>query len=49
LARTGVNTLAGTVVTADGRLLAFAFLAGRTPSAAAAQPALDGLASALVP
>ncbi|MHC3391414.1 D-alanyl-D-alanine carboxypeptidase/D-alanyl-D-alanine endopeptidase [Streptomyces lavendulocolor] len=46
---TGVNTLAGTVVTADGRLLAFAFLAGRTPSAAAAQPALDGLASALVP
>ncbi|GAA2481663.1 D-alanyl-D-alanine carboxypeptidase/D-alanyl-D-alanine endopeptidase [Streptomyces gobitricini] len=46
---TGVNTLAGTVVTADGRLLAFAFLAGRTPSAAAAQPALDRLASALVP
>ncbi|MGA5409560.1 D-alanyl-D-alanine carboxypeptidase/D-alanyl-D-alanine endopeptidase [Streptomyces lavendulocolor] len=46
---TGVNTLAGTVVTVDGRLLAFAFLAGRTPSAAAAQPALDGLASALVP
>ncbi|QGV79290.1 D-alanyl-D-alanine carboxypeptidase/D-alanyl-D-alanine endopeptidase [Streptomyces ficellus] len=45
---TGVNALAGTVVTADGRLLAFAFLAGRTPSAAAAQPSLDRLAAALV-
>ncbi|MFJ3768500.1 D-alanyl-D-alanine carboxypeptidase/D-alanyl-D-alanine-endopeptidase [Streptomyces sp. NPDC090082] len=44
---TGVNTLAGTVVTADGRLLAFAFLAGRTASAAEAQPALDRLSAAL--
>ncbi|MFJ7958413.1 D-alanyl-D-alanine carboxypeptidase/D-alanyl-D-alanine-endopeptidase [Streptomyces sp. NPDC096319] len=44
---TGVNTLAGTVVTADGRLLAFAFLAGRTPSASEAQPALDRLSAAL--
>ncbi|MGW6567197.1 D-alanyl-D-alanine carboxypeptidase/D-alanyl-D-alanine endopeptidase [Streptomyces sp. NPDC054975] len=44
----GVNTLAGTVVTADGRLLAFAFLAGRTPSAGQAQPALDRLSAALV-
>ncbi|MFF8291273.1 D-alanyl-D-alanine carboxypeptidase/D-alanyl-D-alanine-endopeptidase [Streptomyces sp. NPDC016309] len=44
----GVNALAGTVVNADGRLLAFAFLAGRTPSAATAQPALDRLAAALV-
>ncbi|MGW4703285.1 D-alanyl-D-alanine carboxypeptidase/D-alanyl-D-alanine endopeptidase, partial [Streptomyces sp. NPDC004285] len=44
---TGVNTLAGTVVTADGRLLAFAFLAGRTVSAAEAQPALDRLSAAL--
>ncbi|MFE7947096.1 D-alanyl-D-alanine carboxypeptidase/D-alanyl-D-alanine-endopeptidase [Streptomyces sp. NPDC057426] len=46
---TGVNTLAGTVVTADGRLLAFAFLAGRTPSPYTAQPALDRLSAALAP
>ncbi|MGW7370092.1 D-alanyl-D-alanine carboxypeptidase/D-alanyl-D-alanine endopeptidase [Streptomyces sp. NPDC054841] len=46
---TGVDTLAGTVVSADGRLLAFAFLAGGTPSAEAARPALDRLAAALVP
>ena len=39
---TGVNTLAGTVVDADGRLLAFAFLAVRTPpTRTAAQAALD--------
>lgn len=44
---TGVNTLAGTVVAPDGRLLAFAFLAGNTPSREAAQPALDRLAAAL--
>ncbi|WP_225801781.1 D-alanyl-D-alanine carboxypeptidase/D-alanyl-D-alanine-endopeptidase [Streptomyces sp. NK15101] len=44
---TGVNTLAGTVVTPDGRLLAFAFLAGRTPSPDQAQPALDRLSAAL--
>ncbi|WP_017240062.1 D-alanyl-D-alanine carboxypeptidase/D-alanyl-D-alanine endopeptidase [Streptomyces sp. SS] len=44
---TGVNTLAGTVVTPDGRLLAFAFLAGRTPSPYQAQPALDRLSTAL--
>ncbi|MFF8610293.1 D-alanyl-D-alanine carboxypeptidase/D-alanyl-D-alanine-endopeptidase [Streptomyces sp. NPDC015346] len=44
----GVNALAGTVVTADGRLLAFAFLAGRTPSPYTAQPALDHLSAALV-
>ncbi|MGW0119103.1 D-alanyl-D-alanine carboxypeptidase/D-alanyl-D-alanine endopeptidase [Streptomyces sp. NPDC003327] len=44
---TGVNTLAGTVVTPDGRLLAFAFLAGRTPSPYEAQPALDRLSVAL--
>ncbi|MEV4425382.1 D-alanyl-D-alanine carboxypeptidase/D-alanyl-D-alanine-endopeptidase [Streptomyces sp. NPDC049602] len=43
----GVNTLAGTVVTADGRLLAFAFLAGRTVSPDQAQPALDRLSAAL--
>ncbi|MGW6536833.1 D-alanyl-D-alanine carboxypeptidase/D-alanyl-D-alanine endopeptidase [Streptomyces sp. NPDC055051] len=44
---TGVNTLAGTVVTTDGRLLAFAFLASRTPSPDLAQPALDRLSAAL--
>ncbi|MFC7922290.1 D-alanyl-D-alanine carboxypeptidase/D-alanyl-D-alanine endopeptidase [Streptomyces cinereoruber] len=44
---TGVNTLAGTVATPDGRLLAFAFLAGRTPSPYQAQPALDRLSAAL--
>ncbi|MFE4617481.1 D-alanyl-D-alanine carboxypeptidase/D-alanyl-D-alanine-endopeptidase [Streptomyces sp. NPDC056747] len=44
---TGVNTLAGTVVTADGRLLAFAFLAGSTLSPYEAQPALDRLSAAL--
>ncbi|MFF5283660.1 D-alanyl-D-alanine carboxypeptidase/D-alanyl-D-alanine-endopeptidase [Streptomyces sp. NPDC013171] len=44
---TGVNTLAGTVVTPDGRLLAFAFLAGRTSSPYEAQPALDRLSAAL--
>ncbi|MFF0555435.1 D-alanyl-D-alanine carboxypeptidase/D-alanyl-D-alanine-endopeptidase [Streptomyces sp. NPDC004266] len=44
---TGVNTLAGTVVTPDGRLLAFAFLAGRTTSPYEAQPALDRLSAAL--
>lgn len=45
----GVDTLAGTVVTADGRLLAFAFLAGRTPSPYIARPALDRLSAALAP
>ncbi|WP_328398123.1 D-alanyl-D-alanine carboxypeptidase/D-alanyl-D-alanine-endopeptidase [Streptomyces sp. NBC_00390] len=45
----GVDTLAGTVVTADGRLLAFAFLAGGTESRDTARPALDRLAAALVP
>ncbi|MFI1394033.1 D-alanyl-D-alanine carboxypeptidase/D-alanyl-D-alanine-endopeptidase [Streptomyces sp. NPDC020681] len=43
----GVNTLAGTVVTPDGRLLAFAFLTGNTQSKEAAQQALDRLAAAL--
>ncbi|UUU31803.1 D-alanyl-D-alanine carboxypeptidase/D-alanyl-D-alanine-endopeptidase [Streptomyces sp. CA-210063] len=44
---TGVNTLAGTVVDADGRLLSFAFLAMDTTDKAAAQSALDTAASAL--
>ncbi|MFI1014147.1 D-alanyl-D-alanine carboxypeptidase/D-alanyl-D-alanine-endopeptidase [Streptomyces sp. NPDC020965] len=45
---TGVNSLSGTVVASDGRLLGFAFLAGRTPSRDEAQSALDRLAGALV-
>ncbi|MFI6337917.1 D-alanyl-D-alanine carboxypeptidase/D-alanyl-D-alanine-endopeptidase [Streptomyces sp. NPDC050535] len=47
---TGVNTLAGTVVDADGRLLAFAFLTSdeaRPPEPKAAQAALDRTATAL--
>ncbi|MFF4356278.1 D-alanyl-D-alanine carboxypeptidase/D-alanyl-D-alanine-endopeptidase [Streptomyces sp. NPDC001604] len=44
---TGVNTLAGTVVDQDGRLLAFAFLASDTTSAPQAQSALDRTATAL--
>jgi D-alanyl-D-alanine carboxypeptidase/D-alanyl-D-alanine-endopeptidase (penicillin-binding protein 4) len=43
----GVNTLSGTVVTPDGRLLAFAFLAKNTTSRDEAQSALDRLAAAL--
>jgi D-alanyl-D-alanine carboxypeptidase/D-alanyl-D-alanine-endopeptidase (penicillin-binding protein 4) len=42
-----VNTLAGTVVDQDGRLLAFAFLASDTTSKEAAQSALDRTATAL--
>ncbi|BBC35563.1 hypothetical protein SGFS_068570 [Streptomyces graminofaciens] len=44
---TGVNTLAGTVVDADGRLLSFAFMATDTKDAGGAQQALDAAASAL--
>ncbi|MFJ8176955.1 D-alanyl-D-alanine carboxypeptidase/D-alanyl-D-alanine-endopeptidase [Streptomyces sp. NPDC094469] len=44
---TGVNTLAGTVVDKDGRLLAFAFLAADTTSPLDAQEALDRTATAL--
>ncbi|MEU3413093.1 D-alanyl-D-alanine carboxypeptidase/D-alanyl-D-alanine-endopeptidase [Streptomyces sp. NPDC006658] len=44
---TGVNTLAGTVVTPAGRLLAFAFLASGTADPAEAQSALDKAATAL--
>ncbi|MER6911085.1 D-alanyl-D-alanine carboxypeptidase/D-alanyl-D-alanine-endopeptidase [Streptomyces sp. NPDC000594] len=46
---TGVGSLSGTVTGPDGRLLAFAFLAGRTPSRDASQDALDRLAGALAP
>ncbi|WP_405562092.1 D-alanyl-D-alanine carboxypeptidase/D-alanyl-D-alanine-endopeptidase [Streptomyces sp. NBC_01180] len=44
---TGVNTLAGTVVDARGRLLAFAFMASDTASPTAAQSALDRLGTAV--
>ncbi|MEU9121231.1 D-alanyl-D-alanine carboxypeptidase/D-alanyl-D-alanine-endopeptidase [Streptomyces sp. NPDC048506] len=44
---TGVNTLAGTVVDADGRLLVFSFMTSGTTDAQGAQRALDNLASAV--
>jgi D-alanyl-D-alanine carboxypeptidase/D-alanyl-D-alanine-endopeptidase (penicillin-binding protein 4) len=44
---TGVNTLAGTVVDAEGRLLAFAFMTTGTTDAGGAQTALDRMASSL--
>ncbi|MEG3628430.1 D-alanyl-D-alanine carboxypeptidase/D-alanyl-D-alanine endopeptidase [Streptomyces poriticola] len=44
---TGVNTLAGTVVTRDGRALAFAFLSNGTASVPAARSTLDDLATTL--
>ncbi|WP_371665424.1 MULTISPECIES: D-alanyl-D-alanine carboxypeptidase/D-alanyl-D-alanine endopeptidase [unclassified Streptomyces] len=44
---TGVNSLAGTVVDRQGRLLAFAFLASGTTSPSEAQSSLDALATSL--
>ncbi|MFI7309446.1 D-alanyl-D-alanine carboxypeptidase/D-alanyl-D-alanine endopeptidase [Streptomyces hygroscopicus] len=44
---TGVNSLAGSVVDADGRLLVFAYLTNGTTDALGAQRALDRMASAL--
>ncbi|WP_344321022.1 D-alanyl-D-alanine carboxypeptidase/D-alanyl-D-alanine endopeptidase [Streptomyces macrosporus] len=44
---TGINTLAGTVVDADGRLLAFAFTASGTTDRHGAHAVLDRLASAV--
>ena len=43
----GVHALAGTVVTTDGRLLAFAVVADGSGSDAAAEAALDEVAAAL--
>lgn len=43
----GVHALAGTVVTTDGRLLAFAVVADGSGSEAAAEDALDDVAAAL--
>ncbi|MFI1181850.1 D-alanyl-D-alanine carboxypeptidase/D-alanyl-D-alanine-endopeptidase [Streptomyces sp. NPDC020799] len=42
---TGVNTLAGTAVSADGRLLTFAFMSSGTNDADAAQRVLDRMAT----
>ncbi|MFI0895749.1 D-alanyl-D-alanine carboxypeptidase/D-alanyl-D-alanine-endopeptidase [Streptomyces sp. NPDC020983] len=42
---TGVNTIAGLTVTPSGRVLAFAFMTSGSTSAAAAEAALDALAS----
>ncbi|MEU4892466.1 D-alanyl-D-alanine carboxypeptidase/D-alanyl-D-alanine-endopeptidase [Streptomyces sp. NPDC044780] len=44
---TGVNSLAGSVVDADGRLLVFAFMTNGTTDPNGAQHALDRMASAL--
>ncbi len=43
----GVHALAGTAVTAEGRLLAFALIADESGSEAGAEAALDGIAAAL--
>jgi D-alanyl-D-alanine carboxypeptidase/D-alanyl-D-alanine-endopeptidase (penicillin-binding protein 4) len=46
---TGVNTLAGLTVDADGRLLVFAFMADRVPAGGtlAARAAMDRVGAAL--
>ena len=43
----GVTTLAGTVTTIEGRLLAFAVLADQVPATGSSRRAVDGIASAL--
>ncbi|GAA3931986.1 hypothetical protein Aau02nite_17860 [Amorphoplanes auranticolor] len=45
---TGVNTISGQLVTADGRLLVFAIMADRTGESVAARQALDRIAAKLV-
>ncbi|WP_433722885.1 D-alanyl-D-alanine carboxypeptidase/D-alanyl-D-alanine endopeptidase [Actinoplanes sp. CA-051413] len=45
---TGVNTISGQLVTADGRLLVFAIMADRTGESVAARQALDKIAAKLV-
>lgn len=44
---TGVNTMAGELVTADGRILLFAILADRTGESGAARQALDKITTTL--
>jgi D-alanyl-D-alanine carboxypeptidase/D-alanyl-D-alanine-endopeptidase (penicillin-binding protein 4) len=44
----GVNTLAGVLVTRDGRVLSFAIMASATSNAHTAKAALDKVATALV-
>jgi serine-type D-Ala-D-Ala carboxypeptidase/endopeptidase (penicillin-binding protein 4) len=43
----GVNSLAGIVVDADGRLLVFALLSNGPSPSAEVRPALDAIAAAL--
>jgi D-alanyl-D-alanine carboxypeptidase/D-alanyl-D-alanine-endopeptidase (penicillin-binding protein 4) len=45
---TGVNTISGQLVTADGRLLVFAIMADQTGESVAARQALDKIAAKLV-
>jgi D-alanyl-D-alanine carboxypeptidase/D-alanyl-D-alanine-endopeptidase (penicillin-binding protein 4) len=47
-ALSGVNTMSGVLVTKDGRLLVFAFMAKGGPSASAAKQALDQVPARLV-
>ncbi len=44
----GVNTMAGELITKDGRLLVFAVMAMGSPDATTARAALDGIPAALV-
>jgi D-alanyl-D-alanine carboxypeptidase/D-alanyl-D-alanine-endopeptidase (penicillin-binding protein 4) len=43
-----VNTLAGVLITRDGRVLAFAIMASATSNASSAKAALDTVAAKLV-
>ena len=44
----GVNTMAGVLTTADGRLLVFAIMASGSPGAVPGRAALDKVAAKLV-